>query len=586
MNTHRLSAGFILMVFLLSACAPKNAVPTITATTAAGEPLRVDQFSEKESGQNPQLQPSGSLPAGNAASSQPNGALPADGGALIQPQVPQPYATQVPLQPLAEMPKDNAAAPSGSVLPAYGIYPTPFVIPPTDNVYQNYGINPFIDAREDHLSTFGLDVDTASYTVMRRYINDGVLPPADSVRVEEFVNYFDMGYPAPPDVAFGIYADGAASPFASDGTVFLRFGVQGYEVPEQQRKPANLVFVIDVSGSMAREYRLELVKRSLQMLVDGLRPDDSVGIVVYGTDARVVLDPVSGAQRGRIIEAVNSLQPEGSTNAEAGLILGYDMAMRAYRAGASNRVILCSDGVANTGATDPRVILSRIQGYVSEGINLTTVGFGMGNFNDVLLEQMADKGNGFYAYVDDEKEARNLFIDKITSTLQVIARDAKVQVDFNPELVARYRLIGYENRAVADQDFRNDRVDAGEIGAGASATALYAVQLYPAAQGRIATVQLRWKDPDHYQVREINGNFNTWDLASSFDQTDPHYQLAVTAAQFAEVLRYSPYADDTSVYQLRDQAFRIARLLDDDPEVSEFASLVDRALRFMPAYYE
>ncbi|MBN1665456.1 MAG: von Willebrand factor type A domain-containing protein [Anaerolineales bacterium] len=250
--------------------------------------------------------------------------------------------------------------------------------------FDNYGVNPFIDTYEDHLSTFALDVDTASYTVARRYVQDGNIPPAAAIRVEEFVNYFEPGYPTPPDVAFGIYADGAPSPFNTDGTYILRFGVQGYEVPEYARKPASLTFVIDVSGSMDRENRLELVKRSLQLLVDRLRPDDTVAIVVYGSEARTVLYPTSGEDRASILDAIYSLRPEGSTNAEAGLRMGYQLAWQAYRAGAINRVILCSDGVANVGETGPDAILNEIRGYVESGITLTTVGFGMGNFNELL----------------------------------------------------------------------------------------------------------------------------------------------------------------------------------------------------------
>jgi len=558
MNTQRFSITGLLFCLLLVACAPAARTATLQTTNTAAQPLALDTAKGEKAGQ--------SVP--------------------LPPAAPPPYATAMPFPTMAEAPKELAAAPTASGYQPALVPQLPAGAPPAANDYQNYGINPFMDAREDHLSTFGLDVDTASYTVMRRHINDGYLPPADSVRVEEYVNYFNMGYPTPASVAFGIYADGAPSPYSGDGTMILRFGIQGYRVAESERKPANLVFVIDVSGSMAQENRLELVKRSLQMLVERLRPDDSVGIVVYGSDARVGVEPPSGANRGQILEAIYSLQPEGSTNAEAGLIVGYDMAMRAYRSGANNRVILCSDGVANTGATDPNVILSRIHGYVSEGVTLTTVGFGMGNFNDVLMEQMADNGNGFYAYVDTQEQARKLFIDQITSTLQTIARDAKVQVDFNPEVVARYRLIGYENRAIADQDFRNDRVDAGELGAGHSATALYAVQLYPVAQGRIATVQLRWQNPDTYQVQEINGNFNTWDLAASFDQADPRYQLAVVASQYAEVLRNSPYARGLSFYQLRDQAYQIARLLPGDQDVIEFAWLVDRAAQLNPALFQ
>ena len=468
---------------------------------------------------------------------------------------PRPQPTQAPARP-----------PIGSV-------PTP-----VDNYFQDYGLNPFIDAQEDNLSTFALDVDTASYAVARRYVNDGNLPPADAIRVEEFVNYFNQGYPTPPDVAFGIYADGAPSPFSYDGTYLLRIGVQGYRVPEWERKPSVLTFVIDVSGSMDQENRLELVKRSLELLVDRLRPDDTVSIIVYGSDARVELYPTSGSQPNTILNTIYSLHPEDSTNAEAGLRLGYQIAMQAYQPGANNRIILCSDGVANVGATSPDAILEEVGGYVAEGIYLTTVGFGMGNFNDVLMEQLADKGNGSYAYVDTIDQAEKLFVEDLTSTLQVIARDAKVQVDFNPDVVARYRLVGYENRAVADQDFRNDAVDAGEIGAGHSATAIYAIQFVPGTQGRIATVQLRWEDPDTYETVEINGNINTWDMDSSFESADPRFQLAAIAAQYAEVLRHSPWAAETSLDQLCIMAYTLLRSIPEDPDVVEFVDLLNRAV--------
>jgi Ca-activated chloride channel family protein len=357
----------------------------------------------------------------------------------------------------------------------------------------------------------------------------------------------------------------------------MRVGVQGYDVPDSQRKPAALTFVIDVSGSMDMENRLGLVKRSLELLVERLRPDDTVSLVVYGSEARVVLYHTSGADKSILLNAIYSLQPEGATNAEAGLQLGYALAAEAFRPGGINRVILCSDGVANVGATGPDAILASIRGYADAGITLTSLGFGMGNFNDVLMEQLANDGDGHYDYIDTLNEAQKLFIDDLTSNLQVIALDAKVQVDFNPEVVNRYRLIGYENRSVADQDFRNNAVDAGELGAGHTATALYAVLLKPGAQGRLATVQLRWEDPDTHAVREINGNFNTFDLAASFDATDPRYQLAVTVAQYAEVLRHSPWSAGTGLYTLSAHADRLVMLLPGDPEVGEFAQLVARA---------
>lgn len=447
-----------------------------------------------------------------------------------------------------------------------------------DNQFKDAGVNPETNTRYDHLSTFALDVDTASYTVTRSYLNDGMLPPYEAVRVEEFVNAFDQGYASPKDAAFTVYADGAPAPRGYDESAYiLRFGVQGYRVENFERKPAVLTFVIDVSGSMNMENRLELVKKSLRMLVDRLDGRDSVAIVVYGTDARAVLPPTPGDQHGVILSAIESLEPEGVTNAEAGLRLGYTYASESYREGAINRVILCSDGVANFGNTDPDTILNEVGGYVDQGITLTSIGVGMGNFNDVLMERLADRGNGSYHYVDTLQEARKVFVDRLTSTLQEIAKDAKVQVDFNTDVVATYRLLGYENRAIADQDFRNDTVDAGELGAGHTATALYEVHLKPGAEGRIATVQLRWQDPDTSEVKEINGNFNTWDLASRFEDTSPRYQLAVTVGQFAEILRESPYGGEISLDELARRSERIARSLGEDEQVYEFAQLVRRA---------
>ena len=449
--------------------------------------------------------------------------------------------------------------------------------PPMDNSFQDYGVNPFVDASRDHLSTFALDVDTASYAMTRRYLADGNLPPMEAVRTEEFVNTFEQGYPKPADVAFGLYADGAPSPFHNDGSYLLRLGVQGYDVPNSQRKPSVLTFIIDVSGSMGSDNRLGMVKQALGMLVQRLHNDDTVSIAAFTTNAWVVLEPTSGSDKRSILRAIDTLTPMNSTNVDAGLRVGYGLADEMYRQGANNRVVLCSDGVANTGAVDPNTLVDFVRTYAQRDIMLTTIGVGMGNYNDVLLEQLADKGNGFYAYVDTPEEAQKLFLEKLTGTLQTIALDAKVQVDFNPEVVSRYRLIGYENRAIADQDFRNDTVDAGEIGAGHTATAIYAVQLRPNAEGRIATMQLRWQDPDTRQVKEINGNVNTYDLAARFEDTSPRYQLATTVAQFAEILRRSPYTGEVGLAQLRSYAERVARELGDDADVQEFAQLVSRA---------
>jgi Ca-activated chloride channel family protein len=302
-----------------------------------------------------------------------------------------------------------------------------------------------------------------------------------------------------------------------------------------------------------------------------------VGIVVYGSTARVVLEPTNGANQETILRAIYSLYPGGSTYAEAGLLLGYQMANEAYNPEAINRVILCSDGVANVGNTGPQSILKTIEDYAREDITLTTVGFGMGNYNDVLMEQLADNGDGFYAYVDTLAEARRLFVENLTGTLQAIARDAKVQVDFNPEVVARYRLVGFENRDVADVDFRNDAVDAGEIGAGHSVTALYEFKLHPGAEGRIATVYLRWEEPETDEVIELNEDFASGEMAKSFTTAAPGFQLAVAVAEYAEILRGSYWAEGNTLAGLLEDVERVGELLAGDPDVVEFVELVRRA---------
>ena len=449
---------------------------------------------------------------------------------------------------------------------------------PYDMFFENYGVNPSIDTEDDRLSTFALDVDTGSYTIMRNYLSEGNLPPSDSVRVEEYVNYFEQGYPSPPHQAFGIYVDGAPAPFTqSERYQMLRVGIQGYQVPAEERKDASLTFVIDVSGSMDMDNRLGLVKRSLELLVEQLRPNDRVSIVVYGSDARVVLEPTSGSEKGQILEAIYSLHPEGATNAEAGIRLGYQMAMRAYNPEGINRVILCSDGVANVGETGPEAILEEVRHYVEENVTLTTIGFGMDNYNDVLMEQLADNGDGFYAYVDDPREARRLFIDQITGTLQTIAMDAKVQVEFNPEVVMRYRLVGFENRAIADHQFRDNSVDAGEIGAGHSVTALYEIKLYPEAYGNIATVFMRWQDPDTRQVVELSKDFGTGELVGDFEHADPYFQRSIIVAEYAEILKKSYWAEESSLAYVYHEAIRVSELVAWDENMGEFMELLRRA---------
>jgi Ca-activated chloride channel family protein len=443
-------------------------------------------------------------------------------------------------------------------------------------------VNPFVRTTDDHLSTFALDVDTASYTAARGYLNSNRLPPPELARVEEFVNYFHYDYPAPQQDTFGLYVDAAPSPFGQHGTQIVRVGIQGKRIDSAQRQDAVLTFVIDISGSMAQPARLPLVKQALRLLVDELRPSDQVAVVVYGSTAQVVLDHTGAADRDTILQAIDSLANGGSTNAEAGLQLGYQIAAQHFKPGAINRVILCSDGVANVGATGPDAIRQSIRDYTAQGVYLTTVGFGMGDYNDTLMEQLADDGNGNYAYVDTLDAARRVFVENLTGTLQVIAKDAKVQVDFNPAVVSSYRLLGYENRAVADADFRNDRVDAGELGAGHSVTALYEITLTNQGQGDALVVQMRYADPQGGAVHELRQPFGSAAFGRDFASASPRFQQAVAAATFAELLRGSQYTQQRTLDDVLAITRRIAPQLAGDGDVQELAGLVERAAALQP----
>ena len=443
--------------------------------------------------------------------------------------------------------------------------------------FKHYGVNPFIDTEDDHFSTFAMDVDTASYAVARRFIMDGHLPLPEAVRVEEFVNYFDHGYQPPEEGAFAIHVEGSPSPFGGPNHLLMRVGLKGKMIPADERKDATLIFVIDVSGSMDRGDRLGLVKRSLELLVGELRPEDKVGIVIYGSRGHVLLEPTPGSNTETIMGAVNALRSEGSTNAAEGLQLGYRMAEGELHPDRITRVMLLSDGVANVGDTGPDSILKLIKNQVEEGVTLSTVGFGMGNYNDILMEQLANDGNGAYAYVDTLKEAQRIFVENLTGTLQVIALDSKVQVDFNPDVVSRYRLLGYENRRVDDEDFRNDQVDAGEVGAGHSVTALYEIKLHPEAQGRMAEVFIRYEDPDSRNVIELNRAFNTDQLAASFEQSAPTFRLAAVAAELAEILRESYWAQDGSLDTLAQTAADVVGLFPESADVAELMGIINQA---------
>ena len=457
------------------------------------------------------------------------------------------------------------------------------------NTFEDYGVNPFVDTYEDNLSTFALDVDTASYVVTRNYLEGGQLPPIEAVRVEEFVNYFDGGYQRIID-DFNITLEAAPTPFSDPDRVILRVGVQAPEVLSDLVIPDSVVLVLDRSGSMAESAgpadrptkRISLVHEAVDLLLSGLPGSTRVGVVAYNDRAATILDPttVSG-NAGWIMDEIRYLvQPGGSTNAEAGLVRGYDMALSEARRGRDVLVLLLSDGVANVGATRTDDILEEI-GERGD-IGLSTVGVGLGPFNDELMEQLANKADGTYHYIDTPDEARRIFVENLTSLLASVARDAKIQVEFDRDKVISYRLLGFENRAIADEEFRDDTRDAGEVGAGQSSTALYEVTLdrsWDRSRGPIATATLRYRRPAGERITETWASLHPDEVERSFRDADPHFRLAVVAAEFAEVLRASPFVEDRSMEELSYQADRVADDLRRDDDADELARLIDTARR-------
>ena len=457
------------------------------------------------------------------------------------------------------------------------------------NTFEDYGVNPFVDTYEDDLSTFALDVDTASYVVTRNFLEGGQLPPIDAVRVEEFVNYFDGGYQTLID-EFNITLEAAPTPFSDPDRVMLRVGVQAPEVLSDLVIPDSVVLVLDRSGSMGQSAgpsdrpmeRMSLVHESVELLLGGLPGRTRVGIVAYSDRASVILEPtrVSG-NAGWIIDEVRSrVRPDGSTNAEAGLVWGFDMALSEADRGRNVLVLLMSDGVANVGATRTDDILEEI-GERGD-IGLSTIGVGLGPFNDELMEQLANKADGTYHYIDTPDEARRIFVENLNALLASVARDAKIQVEFDRDKVISYRLLGFENRAIADEDFRDDTRDAGEVGVSQSSTALYEVTLdrgWDRSRGAIATATLRYRRPASERITETWASLHPDDVEHSFRDAGAHFRLAVVAAEFAEVLRDSPFVEDRSMEELAYQADRVADELRRDADAEELAGLIDAARR-------
>lgn len=529
--------------------------------------------------------PNEPMPSPNTSGELSGSLSPGDFSPIPSPSA-TPEATATPAPQATATPDPDATSPSTqpNAIPSTQPSVSPSALPEDiqnyrDTFFENYGTNPFVEALTDPFSTFAVDVDTASYAVTRAYLNQNILPPQAAVRPEEFVNAFRYDYSQPLNETFAIHTDFAPSYFGDAQTKMLRVGIQGKEILERNRKVAKLTFVIDVSGSMNTENRLELAKQSLNLLLAQLRSTDEIALVIYGSSARTVLPHTPASDKRQIEAAISSLRPEGATNVEAGLLLGYAEANRAFDAGAINRVILCSDGVANIGSTGPDTILERVQAEGAKGISLSTLGFGMNGFNDTLMEQLANRGDGQYSYIDSLQQARKLFVEQLTSTLQLIARNVKIQVAFDPQTVTQYRLMGYENRAVADEDFRNDGVDAGEVGSNHSVTALYEVRLTPEAlpENQVATVFLRYEDVDAGgAVKEQQKTVLASEL-KAFSNSSASFQLGVAVAEFAEILRGSVFAQDSQLGDVQQLMRRIQGEAPHPQEFNELLSLLSQA---------
>ncbi|MDR0869309.1 MAG: VWA domain-containing protein [Planctomycetaceae bacterium] len=352
-------------------------------------------------------------------------------------------------------------------------------VDPHDNAkaeaYKQFTENDFLPVKVGEFSTFSIDVDTAAYSAMRRFVNGGQKPPADAVRLEEYINYFRYNYAPPTDgKPFAVHTDVATCPWETKH-LLVCIGIKGKEYSTEERPPLNLVFLIDTSGSMSSSLRLPLVKRGLTELVEMLQPKDRVAIVTYAGSSRVALPSVSGQEKQAILDSLESLNAGGSTAGAEGIKTAYETARKYYDKNAQNRVVLCTDGDFNVGVTDNGQLEKIIGDEAKSGVFLTILGFGMGNYKDDRLKTLSMRGNGNYGYIDSIEECRKLLVEGLSGTLFAIAKDVKIQVDFNPAKVSGYRLLGYENRKLRDEDFHNDKIDAGEIGAGHTVTALYEI---------------------------------------------------------------------------------------------------------------
>jgi Ca-activated chloride channel family protein len=464
---------------------------------------------------------------------------------------------------------------------------------PSVEEYNKIHENSFMDVASSPISTFSADVDRASYSNVKRFIESGSLPPADAVRIEELVNYFSYNYPQPTGAdPYSLTAEVTSCPWAPGHQLAL-FGLQAKSIPTDNLPPSNLVFLIDVSGSMSDPNKLPLVKSSLTLLTQQLREQDKVAIVVYAGAAGLVLPSTSGANKGDIVAALDKLESGGSTAGAAGIELAYKVAAENFKPNGNNRVILCTDGDFNVGVSNENDLETLIEKKRETGIFLTCLGYGMGNYKDNKMETLADKGNGNYAYVNDLMEAKKTLVNEFGGTLFTVAKDVKLQVEFNPAKVKSYRLIGYENRMLKTEDFTNDKKDAGEMGAGHTVTAIY--EIIPAESGKPATSQLkyqsssltdaangneiltlrtRYKQPTDSVSKEIALPVNT--SKGEFAQASENLRWASSVAMFGMLLRNSEHKGSIT-WEMLESTAKASKGADDEGYRSDFIRMAGLA---------
>jgi Ca-activated chloride channel homolog len=583
----------VLLVIAITGCAPQE-----SQNAQKKQELVGDVQPERARNQDPrQSHLSQTPPVTEAQEEKPDAANRLESQPIAPPPRPATMTTLPANKPMSVSSDDGVTrgGMSHPAAPSEGKLPNTLLVDREN--YQHLDDNQIKDVKKQPISTFSIDVDTGSYSNVRRMLKSGLLPRKDAVRVEELINYFNYDYPVPAqlDPPFKVTTQLATTPW-NKNTYLLQIGIKGYEVPKSQLLPSNLVFLIDVSGSMDSDDKLGLLKSAFKLLVNQLSEKDKISIVVYAGASGVALEPTSGNEKAKIISAINQLTASGSTHGSAGINLAYLLAEQGFIKNGINRVLLVTDGDFNVGTVNFEALKNLIEAKRKTGISLTTLGFGTGNYNEQLMEQLADAGNGNYAYIDTLNEAQKVLVEEMSATLQTIAKDVKIQIEFNPNNVAEYRLIGYENRLLKQEDFSNDKVDAGDIGAGHTVTALYEIALAGSKGQRLenmryaevpkqeethysnelAFLRLRYKAPTGDISKLLEYPIERANIIDSLDKTSENYRFAAAVAAFGQLLRGGAYTENFSYDDVAQLAGR-ARGEDKFNYRGEFMQLVQLA---------